>query len=37
MSPYAPTNSLFNATNTVKANAASTAGNVLGGILNGLS
>lgn len=36
ISPYAPTNSLYNATNTVKANAASTAGNIIGGIANGL-
>ena len=36
LSPYAPTNSLYNATNTVKANPASTEGNIIGGIANGL-
>ena len=36
ISPYAPTNSLYNATNTVKGNPASTAGNIIGGIANGL-
>ena len=36
MSPYAPTNTLYNSTNTVKANAASTAGNIIGGIASGI-
>ena len=36
ISPYAPTNSLHSATNTMKGNAASTAGNIIGGIANGL-
>lgn len=36
MSPYAPTDSLVSSTNTVKANATSKAGNVIGEIANGL-
>ena len=36
MSTYAPTSSLYASTNTVKANAASTAGSIIGGIANGI-